>query len=83
MALRDMNVATCSLCAAKWKYGLDPMHECPKAYVAGHAHFVVQWEQHNDDYCLNCGRVKGVGCACGLSFELKAKTIRVDRESLR
>jgi len=26
-------------------------------------------------YCKDCGRINGIGCACGLSFVEKMKTV--------
>jgi len=26
-------------------------------------------------YCKDCGRIEGIGCACGLSFAEKMKTV--------
>lgn len=34
------------------------------------------------EWCDDCGRAVGIGCACGLSFAEKMKTIQVDRFGL-
>lgn len=34
------------------------------------------------EYCKECHRIIGIGCACGLSFKEKARTITIDKHSL-
>jgi hypothetical protein len=33
-------------------------------------------------YCTECHRLKGVGCACGLTFKEKVQTLNIDKHSL-
>lgn len=34
------------------------------------------------EWCADCGRAKGIGCACGLTFAEKMKGLQVDKFGL-
>jgi len=34
-------------------------------------------------HCVSCGRRRGTGCACGMTFAEKIKTVHLDEEALR
>lgn len=36
-----------------------------------------------EGWCPECHRLIGVGCACGMSFLDKMRSVQVDRESLK
>jgi len=35
------------------------------------------------EYCEDCKRAIGIGCACGMTFLEKLRTVQIDKESLK